>query len=91
MCFLPQSHYLVPGTKPSALHLTYEIAFCEIKVGPMGKKTMNSNWQERFFVLTPFRLLYFDAEGRTELKGCFNLATLVEHKLTIEAYFPEIV
>ena len=37
----------------------YEHAFREIKSGFVGKKTLNSSWQARFFVLTPLRLLYF--------------------------------
>jgi hypothetical protein len=40
---------------------------------------MNSSWQDRFFVLTPVRLLYFANETRSELKGCFNLSSLAEH------------
>lgn len=52
---------------------------------------MNSNWQERFFVLTPYRLIYYNDSERTELKGCFNLASLIEHRIAIEAHFPEIM
>ena len=57
--------------------LDYGFAFEEMKTGNLEKKTMNSNWQSRFFVLTPVRLIYFADEQREELKGCFNLASLI--------------
>ena len=64
ICFLPKSHYLIPYEEPIPLPLTYGVIFNEIKTGTLGKKTMNTNWQERFFVLTPIRLLYFNNEER---------------------------
>ena len=77
VCFHPQSHYLINHTDSQSLILDYGFAFGENKVGRLEKKTLNSTWQNRFFVLTPVRLLYFSSEDRQELKGCFNLASLI--------------
>jgi hypothetical protein len=58
--------------------------------GYAEKKTLNSNWQTRYFVLTPFRLLYYLDSEMKELKGCFNLAGLTQHDLQLRVALTEV-
>ena len=44
--------------------INYEYAFQEIRVGVIQKKTLNSSWVDRYFVLTPVRLIYYGEEDR---------------------------
>lgn len=84
-CFHLQSQFLIPtvgGQKPRREYeSSYENNFAVVAEGYLEKKTLNSAWQLRYFVLTPVRLLYFADSQRKHLKGCFNLASLVEHGL----------
>ncbi|CAM6000180.1 unnamed protein product [Sphagnum balticum] len=70
--------------------LSYEESFRVIRRGNLEKKTLNASWQLRYFELTPTRLLYFSGEDRRELKGCFNLLSLLPFRLTVSAHYPEI-
>ena len=63
-CFHPKSHFLINTEESHPLILDYNFAFEEIRAGMVEKKTMNSNWQNRFFVLTPVRLLYYADQER---------------------------
>jgi hypothetical protein len=49
------------------------------------KKTLNTSWSERYFLLTPTRLMYFADSTMRDLKGCFNLASLIEHRLKVRS------
>lgn len=42
----------------------------------MLKKTRNLHYNEKYFVLTPYRLLYYEDKTRNKLAGCFNLVAL---------------
>jgi hypothetical protein len=90
ICFTPRSHCLIGRFGSEPVKVDYQFSFQRLKVGSISKKTMNSQWQERFFVLTPIRLLYYANPTQSELKGCFNLAGLIEHKLDLSASFPQI-
>lgn len=70
--------------------MTYKKSFEPILEQTLLKKTLNTSWTERHFVLTSTRLLYFADPTKRELKGCFILASLVPHKLTIKFSPPEI-
>ena len=43
---------------------TYEENFRVILQGYVNKKTLNSAYQQRYFVLTPTRLLYFTDDSK---------------------------
>ena len=48
----------------------------------MKKKTRNLSYSEKYFVLTPYRLLYYDNQMCVRLAGCFNIAALEAKELT---------
>ena len=69
-------------------NLSYEKNFQELLGGYLPKKTMNLTWQERYFTLTPTRLIYYTSANKQEVKGCFNLISLREHNVTLHEEFP---
>jgi hypothetical protein len=91
-CFDVQSQLLIPIKNPNSppYRMTYKKSFEPILEQTLLKKTLNTNWAERHFILTSTRLLYFADATQRELKGCFVLASLVPHKLTIKFSPPEI-
>lgn len=42
-------------------------------------------WQERYFTLTPTRIIYYTSKDKSEVKGCFNLISLREHHISVFA------
>ena len=44
--------------------------------GVLEKKTRNLSYSAKFFVLTPYRLLYYENQLCERLGGCFNIAAL---------------
>ena len=56
--------------------LDYEKNFENLLTGVLPKKTQNFVWQDRYFCLTPNRLIYYSSPSEEELKGCFNFVSL---------------
>jgi hypothetical protein len=79
VCFLVQSQLLLPpkNSTPPKYRMSYKKSFEPILSQTLLKKTLNTSWAERHFVLTSTRLLYFSDSSLKELKGCFVLASLV--------------
>ena len=70
--------------------MTYEENFGSLLEGWIGKKTLNMMWHNRYFVLTPSRLMYYLTADKSELKGCFNLVSLTSFGVHIRTEEPEI-
>ena len=79
-----------PPKKSQKYKLNYSKSFNPIIAANILKKTLNTSWTERFFVLTSTRLLYYSDKSMKVLKGCFVLASLIEYDLKIKADPPEI-
>ena len=75
---------------PQKYKLNYSKSFNPIITANILKKTLNTSWTERYFVLTSTRLLYYSDKSMNVLKGCFVLASLIEYDLNIKAEHPEI-
>lgn len=89
-CFHVESQILLPKKALSPYRMTYKKSFEPILAQTLLKKTLNTSWTERHFVLTSTRLLYFADSSQRELKGCFILASLIPHRLTIKFSPPEV-
>lgn len=63
----------------------YYHSFQVLHAGPLRKKTRNLAYSEKHFVLTPYRLLYYDDPQARRLAGCFNLAALEARELVRKA------
>jgi len=77
--------------KASNYKLGYKKSFSPILSGTLLKKTLNTSWAERFFVLSSNRLIYYTDQSLKDMKGCFNLASLIEHQLNVKTIYPEIM
>jgi hypothetical protein len=64
--------------------MSYKKSFEPLLALTISKKTLNTSWTERYFVLTSTRLLYYGDSSMEELKGCFILASLVAHRLSVK-------
>ena len=60
----------------------YYRSFHAVCAGVLQKKTRNLTYSQKFFVLTPCRLLYYDNQLCERLGGCFNLVALGATELT---------
>lgn len=92
-CFHLESEQLLPQKSHSKLpsyRLSFKKSFEPILAQTLLKKTLNTSWSERHFLLTSTRLLYFADSSLKELKGCFILASLIPHRLAITFAPPEI-
>lgn len=88
-----ESQLLLSTNHPKKMQkykLNYSKSFTPIIAANILKKTLNTSWTERYFVLTSNRLIYYSDPSMKVLKGCFVLASLIEYDLKIKAEHPEI-
>lgn len=44
---------------------------------------MNTDWISRYFCLTPTRLIYYNSKQKMQIKGCFNLVSLMRYQISV--------
>jgi hypothetical protein len=90
-CFHVQSQIL-PCSKGhyGSYRMSYRKSFEPLLAHTLLKKTLNANWAPRHFLLTATRLLYFTDSSLKHLKGCFILASLLPHRLSLHFAPPQI-